>query len=252
MLILVSLLLKPGMCADSVPVANWLEKYQGAGGKITYDAQEKSLSIVKRSTDRIDVDLKDTPPCASVRKVYFQGVKVSDSDIAALASWPDLTCIHTTDCAAIGDAGAKSMATMLKLEEVVLGETSITSAGLNAFSRHKSIRRLDMSSTNINKSSVRSVNLFEMPALETLGLCCDDAVSISLADLPTLRSFSGTFSSVESVSLDGISSLTEIDFSYSKLSSIRVVNCDKLLAIIATKSLIADDQLADVLRKSKK
>lgn len=209
----------------------WVTEYQKRGGKAGLSDSaggEPALWVEKRMGQTPLVSLKGLKPAAGIRVIGLQGYEVNDDDLSALGEWKELEEIQVVDGKAVTDTGAKAIARLPKLRRVELVDTLVTGVGVSAFSRNSTLVSLTLSNTVI-KTRVRSLDLKDVPKLETLTLSAEGGItSVRLSKLPRLRELSDFPLDVESAELSGLDELSELDFRGSKLKKLSLSAMPKL------------------------
>jgi hypothetical protein len=142
-----------------------------------------ALARIKRLGSRVDVDREI--PGWPVVLVYFPE-KATDRDLAAIQFFPELRRLSVQK-AGVTDAGLKQLRGLRKLETLdLLGCSKITGEGLKHLSRMSSLKRLDLSETQVGDEALRHLRQF--PRLEWLDLISTRVTDAGLAHLKTLPS----------------------------------------------------------------
>ncbi len=162
---------------------------------------DRQLQIVQSINGASDVRL------FAVRSVGFEDpTPINNEDVAKLAALPDIEELYLPG-AQIDDEAAKSIAEMKKLRVLVIQNTGITDAGLEAISSLPELEELRMSSCQISDAGCE--NLADMKSLTRLGLWNTDVSNGStrhFAGLSHLRELNIAMTLISNDGLESISS----------------------------------------------
>ena len=212
-----------GPAKDSEAVA-WVAAYQKAGGVAeltTGPGEVPSLAIHKRKGQKPLVSLKGFGPAPGVRSATLQGYEVSDEDLVTLAAWRDLEQVEVVDGAKVTDVGVKAIAKLPKLRWLGLHDTGVTGDGPTAFAKHDALTHLSITNTTV-KGRVRSLELKDLPKLETITLVGEGITRVVLARLPQLRQAGDFPRSLEVADLSGLGRVKDLDFGHTRLKALLI------------------------------
>lgn len=239
----------PILAADPSPTAKeWVEQYGKLGGKASLSpSDEPAIGIQKREGQKPLVSLRGLKPASGIRHVGLQGFEVADEDLEALAGWKELEQIDVVDGKKVTDKGVKTLAALPKLRELVLADTAVTAAGVNAFSGHKELARLTVSNT-IVENRVKSLDLREMPKLKGLTLVCQGMTAVRLTKLPKLEWVADFPPELEQAEVSGAGALTELEFRDTKLRKLTLSDLPKLESLDLRRTPLGADDVAGIQR----
>jgi hypothetical protein len=233
---------------EPAPAAKvWIEQYGKLGGEALLwpPPDETTISITKREGQKPLVGLKGLKPAAGIRRMVLQGFEVDDDDVAALAKWNELEEIGLIDCKKVTDKGVKELAALTKLRILELADTSVTAAGVNAFSGHKELAHLTVSNTIVD-CRVTALDLKEMPKLEGLILVCAGMTTVRLTKMPKLVWVGDFPLELEQAEMTELGSLTELDFRSTRLKKLVLSGIPKLESLDLRRTQLDADALAGV------
>lgn len=234
----------------TLPAEEWVRQYEKLGGKASLVVSPqglRTLVVEKRANQKPLVSLKGLGIAKGVQRVFLQGYEVVDADLQELSSWPDVIEIEVADGKKITDDGIKSLAKLTKLRELFLADTGIAEAGVNAFNGHMSLTHFTIINTNV-PCKLRTLDLKEIPKLETLTLACTGIRTINLANLPSLRSLLDLPRELESASFDGLGQLCELDLHGTRVKKLAIGKMPKLETIDLRDSPIEETTLRTLKR----
>lgn len=230
--------------ADGLELEEWIKQYEKLGGITFLNPDKDCLGIQKREGQKPLISLKGSKP-AAIREVFLQGYEIADEDLEALAGWAGLEQITVVDGKKITDKGAKAVAALPNLRRIVLDDTAVTEAGLNAFSGHKKLIHLDVSNASGNK--VQNLDLKEMPELQSVVLSFKGMASIRLAKLPKLELVEFPLE-LEQAEISEAGALAELDFRGTKLKKLVLWGLPKLESLNLGKTPLSAADVAAVQR----
>jgi hypothetical protein len=226
--------------------AAWVAAYQKAGGKAelaTGSDDIPGLAIEKRKGQKPLVTLKGVGPAPGIRSVTLQGYEVSDEDLEALSGWKDLERLEVVDGAKVTDKGAKAIGKLPKLRSVGLHDTTITGAGVTAFGKHDSLAHFALTNTT-SEGQVQSLELKELPKLETVTLAGEGITQVVLANLPQLQRVGDFPRSLEVADISGLGRVRELDFRGTRLKSLSLSDVPLLEALDLRQTELPDGAVA--------
>jgi hypothetical protein len=243
-LVTILFVLCPNAWCDEPPSTlspqEWVKAYEKEGGNAKFvNENDGTLSITMYKKDK-HVDFAKLPKPSSVKMVTFHGGSVQDTDIQQAMSWKGVESIELSDCSAVTDVGVKFISENLSVSDVVLGDTAVTSAGVNSFSGHSSLRTLSIVNSNSPVSAVKSIDLDSLPKCESLHFSCPQLVTLRIADCQALTRIGGLSRTLESVVLCELPKLVEFDASNSSLNKITVSGKSGLETVNVRKTLLTE------------
>ena len=181
-----------------------------ANGAEPPSGREAAVALVEKLGGQVETD--STRPGNPVIKVDLHGTKVTDADLAVIASLTDLEqldlrlttigdegVVHLKGLKRLrflnlfrtrtGDAGLKTIGGLPDLETLLIGGTRITNEGLAHVSRLARLKKLSVFDTQIGDAGLD--HLTKLSHLETLLIgkskISDDGVKRIQAALPKIR-----------------------------------------------------------------
>jgi hypothetical protein len=235
---------------DSAPTAEgWVGQYVKLGGKaFLCPPDEGTIGIQKQEGQKPIVGLKGLKPPTGIRRVVLQGFEIADDDLVALAAWKDLEGVEVIDGKKVTDKGVAALTALPNLRELMLADTAVTAAGVNAFSGRKELRQLTVSNT-IVANKVAGIDLKDMPKLQRLTLVCPGMTAVRLTELPLLESVNDLPAELERAEVSKAGALKELDFRGTKLKMLSLTGVPKLELLDLRKTFLDADAVAGIQQR---
>ncbi len=222
--------------------SEWVAAYKKLGGQAGYDKEENHLGITQYRDEK-HVDFSSLGEPTGVTTVVLHGGKVSDADLKRVMEWSRVRAVDLSDCFTVTDAGIRYIAANRKIQRVDIGDTAMTSAGINSFSGHPAVESLWLHNSNLTPSAVKCIDLDSMPALKIFVLSCPQLVSLRIADCKSLKELANLPSTLETVVLADLPELKEFDAHRTKLNKLSVSGKCGLTVLNVKKSQLTERQV---------
>jgi hypothetical protein len=233
------------MLVAAAPQA-WVAEYRRGGGEAGVRPDDHRAVWVRRGQDeKVPARLTAVPATVGGRRVLLYGFRVEDADLRAVASWPGLEQVDVIDGKGVTDKGVMALAALPGLREVVLADTAVTAAGVNAFSGHKELANLTVSNT-IVENRVRSIDLKGMPKLQGLVLVCEGMTAARLTNLPKLEWVTDFPAELEEAEVSDAGRLTELEFRGTRLKKLSLSGLPKLESLDLRRTPLGGDDVASI------
>jgi hypothetical protein len=218
----------------------WVADYNKLGGVASFD--DGFIKIVKRSNNKVLVDVDKVQSQPTARKVHLQGYEVSDDDLITVAKWKNVEVLHIVDGKKVTDKGVSALASLPNLREIVFGETSLTDKGIASFSGNKTLISMHITN-NAKGNKLVDLKLTNMPMLKTLLLDCNGLKGVYLSSMPKLVSLPSVPLTVATVELKDIPSIDELNFANTQLSSLSLSKVPKLESLNVRKTMLNNESI---------
>jgi Leucine-rich repeat (LRR) protein len=147
----------------------------------------------------------------NLEELNFQGTKVTDALLEALAALPNLKTLGLFGTK-IKDSGLKALRGCKHLQELDLSDAMISNAGLKELRSFAELRRLHLSETKIGNSGLQELS--EIPTLEELNLTdtkISDTGIVALTKLENLRSLELSRTRVTDTGVSSLKALPNLE-----------------------------------------
>ena len=235
--------------AQSLDAKDWVAAYCKLGGKASlYNGQADIVGVTKLRGQEPNVKLGEIAPAKGIRKVLLGRHGVLDEDLIALAHWDKLEEVDVFDGERVTDAGLKAVAAIPTLKSLVLMDTAVTGEGLAALSGHKQLAFLKIANPDTT-GSVHAVSLTDMPRLGRLMLNCPGLEQLSVTKMPSLHEVERLPASMKSAEFADVGELTELEFRTSTLANLSIKGAPKLKLIDLRNTKVSKETLAEIRGK---
>jgi Leucine-rich repeat (LRR) protein len=206
------------------PYPEWLLRRLGVDffHNVTQVHVEATRRLPDEVVERLWIAIRDLPDL----EILDTGFVTRPGAIRALSRHRNLKALSLR-CSAVADEDFAVLASLHRLEELILNDSPITDAGVSQISRISSLRRLELHFAKITDLGVESVA--QLPNLERLRL---SATAIGDVGVEYLREHPA---------------LTELDLHYTKITSAAldpIASIPNLSALDVAMTRIADEGVA--------
>lgn len=114
--------------------------------------QAEAIAAIKRLGGQVKFDRQK-----AVVEVALGGTKVSGSELARMAVFPELRTLSLFD-SPVGDDDLASLGDLKSLETLYLGRTRVSDAGLKHLARFAKLKSLGLSDTRVSDQGLKSLS----------------------------------------------------------------------------------------------